>query len=347
MSKRRMIALASVVAGLVLLGMFLLVEGSVAGPAEGAQVAATSWSSGWQPIAPGTIRTFMHNLGGDPDDYVVELWFKDTDGNLGINRRGYGAYEVGGQWYGAHWQRLTSNTIQVRRLDQDEAADQILVRVWVAPLSSGGYGSGWTSINPGQTITFSHSLGITNTDLSVGLWFSGTVRGIHQYSFGGLAIDGPGNTIKKLIGAHWHNLTDNQVQVTRHPDDVMVEQVRVIVLEASPPDYDSLVDLGWQSVAQDDVFTFAHNLNAPPGFLLVRTECYDPAALGINLAQAGGNVASWFADTHKGVHIQNVTSNSVEVYRWADDDVCPQVRLRVWGGSVSQVYLPLVLRQYE
>jgi hypothetical protein len=242
---------------------------------------------------------------------------------------------------------LTSNTIQVRRLAQDEAADQVLVRVWLAPLPLGGYTNGWTDINPGQTITFPHGLGITSTDLSVGLWFSGTVRGIHQYSFGGLAIDGPGNTIERLIGAHWHNLTDNQVRVTRHPDDVMVEQVRVILLEGATPDYDSLVDLGWQSVAQDTIFTFTHNLNVPPMAQLMRAECYDPAALGINLAQAGGNVASWFADTDKGVNIQNVAPNSVQVYRWADDDVCPQVRLRVWRGPVSQAYLPLALREYE
>jgi hypothetical protein len=342
-----MIMLASVVVGLVLLGLFLTVQGSVAGPSGGAQVAATSWSSGWQPIAQGATRTFTHSLGGVPEDYAVELWFKDTDGNLGINRRGYGAYEIGGQWYGAHWQRLTSNTIQVRRLAQDEAADQILVRVWLAPLPLGGYDSGWTDINPGQTITFPHNRSITSTDLSVGLWFSGTVRGIHQYSFGGLAIDGPGNAAKLLIGAHWHNLTDNQVQVTRHSDDVMVEQVRVIVLEGATPDYDSLVDLGgWQSVAQDTVFTFTHNLNAPPMSQLMRAECYDPAVLGINLAQAGGNVASWFTDTDKGVNIQNVGPNSVQVYRWADDDVCPQVRLRVWRGPVFQVYLPLTLRDY-
>ena len=44
-----------------------------------------------------------HNLGGNPEDYAVELLFEDSDsGGLGINRVAFGGLEVDGTWLGAH-----------------------------------------------------------------------------------------------------------------------------------------------------------------------------------------------------------------------------------------------------
>jgi hypothetical protein len=332
--------------GLVLLGLLLVAGTSAAdsapvGAAADSAPAATYWSSGWQSINQGEVLTFSHNLGTDPDDYAVELWFKDTDGGLGINRRGYGGVEWSGNWHGAYWQHLTSNTIQVHRFEDDNAADEVFIRVWITPPPSGGsHDSGWLDINKGQTIIVPHNVGITDTDLSVGLWFSGTLRGIHNYTFGGLTADGP----QWDVGAHWHNLTSNSIQVTRHADDVNVEQVRVFVLEPAAPHYDSL-DLGWQPIARGDVSTFTHDLHVPPEFLLVRAECFS-SSIGINLAQAGGNIQGWPTLERRGTNVQNVTSSHVEVYRWPDDDTCPYVRVRVWSRLGLKVHLPILLRDF-
>ena len=74
-----------------------------------------------------------------------------------------------------------------------------------------------------------------------------------------------------IWGLIWHNLTANDVRVTRLPDDLQAEQVRVFILRSEPPAYDSLVSLGgWQNVAMGSVFTFTHNLNWPPEMLIVR-----------------------------------------------------------------------------
>ena len=43
--------------------------------------------------------------------------------------------------------------------------------------------------------------------------------------------------------------------------------------------------------------------------------------------------------------MQNLTRNTVEVFRQANDDVCPQVRVRIWKREFK-VYLPLVLKGY-
>jgi hypothetical protein len=340
-----------VVALLLLVGTYTVIASSApsAGPApdlSSGSSSALAWSSNWVLINQSETLTFTHNLGGDPDDYAVELWFLDTDGGLGINRRYYGGLENGGDWYGAHWQNLTTNTIEVYRQPQDTVADRVRIRVWT-PLTptTGYYASPWTNINQDQTITLTHNLGITDTDLTVGLWFSGTTRGIHNYGYGGLAVDRP----QEMLGGHWHNLTANTIQVTRHPDDTDVKQVRVFVVHGAPPDYDSLEDLGdWQSIATGDTFTFTHDLNWDPNMLLARGECYSSTVgnPGIHQWFAGGNHDWLNSGQWQGTNLQNLTRNTVAVARRADDQVCPQVRVRIWKRSV-QVYLPLILNNYS
>jgi len=332
------------VASLALLVLFLVASSVAAGPpsarAGDAAGARTAWSSGWVSINRDETLSFTHNLGRTPEEYAVELWFRDTDGGMGINRYGYGGLEATGAWYGAHWQNLTDNTIQVYRQPDDVAADMIRILVWVPPTTP-DYDSGWTDIDPGQTLTLSHDLAITATDLTVAVWFSGTL-GIHHYAYGGLAIDAP----PALRGAYWHNLTDTSVQVTRQADDTDVEQIRVTVVQATTPDYDSLVALGaWQSIAPGTVFTFTHGLAWSPDMLLVRGECYDPTpgGLGLHHKYGGGNhdsTVGW-----QGTHIQNLTRNTVTIARQANDSVCPQSRVIIIRRRV-QTYLPLVLRSF-
>jgi hypothetical protein len=301
----------------------------------------TFWSSGWVTVSAGTAPTFTHNLGGSPDDYAVELWFKDTDGNLGLNRYGYGGLISGTQRYGAYWQRLTANTIQVVRQADDNAADEIRINVWIPPTSTTAYPGPWENIAPGETITLNHNLAITATDLVVSLWFSNTSLGIHQYAYGGLSV----NPLTGTLGAYWHNLTNNTVRVTRFPSDTVVEQVRVDVVYGAPPDYDSLVDRsGWQPIALGTTFVFTHNLSWDPNMMMVQGECRDLGGLGINQQFAGGN--HHWANGWQGTNIQNVTSNTVAIFRQADDVNCPQARIRISKRSLK-TYLPLVMRDYS
>jgi hypothetical protein len=299
---------------------------------------ASSWSSGWVSITAGTCQTLTHNLGADPEDYALSLLFWDTDGSLGINRRNYGGLEWSNNWYGAYWQRLTANTIQVCRMANDNTVDRIRVQLWI-PDTVPDYDSGWTDINPGETITFSHSVGITATELSVSLWFSGTARGIHHYGYGGLTVDAP----PSLEGAYWHNLTTNTVQVSRQMNDTAIEQVRVVVVHGDPPDYDS----GWQSINPNTIITLEHNLSRLPGLLLTRGECFSPTVGGPGIHQwfAGGDYSLF--GKWQGTNIQNLTANTVQMARRADDFACPFVRIRIWAPEPEyKVYLPLVVNNY-
>jgi hypothetical protein len=324
--------------GLVIL---LLLAGSATArvcPPEAAEIearaaTASAWSSGWTPIAAGGCQTLTHSLGADPEDYALDLLFMDAEGNLGIHRRNYGGLEWNDQWWGAYWQRLTSNTIQVCRLPNDNAAQQTHVRVWI-PDTPWDYDSGWTDIDPG-TAVFSHGLGITPTELLVGLWFRNPARGIHHFGFGGLTVDDP---YPEFWGAYWHNLTTDAVEVTRGRDDTAVHQVRVFVTQADPPAYDS----DWQAIDPGSVITLEHHLNRAPGSLVVRGECFSPTldGPGIHRWFAGGDHGSFGG--WRGTNLQNLTAHTVQAARRMDDVACPFGRVRIWVPE-WRIYLPLVL----
>jgi len=194
------LAAALVVALLLLVGAYTVLASPApsteAGPSQDLSNAATFWMSGWVPINQNQGLTFNHNLGVPPTQLAVELWFRDTDaGGIGINRANYGGMESAGTWHGAYWRNLTANTIGVRRMANDTAADEISVKVWVVPPPD--YDSGWTTINQGQTRTFNHNLNTAKEDLTVSLWFSSTVHGIHHFAYGGLT------TGASQLGAYW------------------------------------------------------------------------------------------------------------------------------------------------
>ena len=69
-----------------------------------------SYDSGWSIISEvGKEYSFNHWVGGDLDDYVVEMKFRDTSvGGVGINQHGYGInyYRLASNdsfWNGVYW----------------------------------------------------------------------------------------------------------------------------------------------------------------------------------------------------------------------------------------------------
>jgi len=331
------LAVAIVMALLLLAGTYSVIASPTLSVGPGPDLPSAPsgtvfWTSPWEPITRGHTLSFNHNLGRNPETYAVELLFLDTDGGLGINRRYYGGLISGTQRYGAHWQNLTANTIQVYRQPDDNVADRVRIQVWVPPTAS-DYDSGWRDISQDETLTLTHGLGIPATDLTVGLWFSSTDRGIHHFAYGGMSV----NPLSGTLGAYWHNLTNNTVWVTRFISDTAVEQVRVVVTQGEPPAYDS----GWRSIATDTATVFTHSLNWDADMLLVRGECLMPGGLGIHQQFAGGN--HFWSGAWQGTNLQNLTSNTVTIFRQPDDLTCPQARVRIWKRSLL-VYLPLVMR---
>jgi hypothetical protein len=98
------------------------------GPAGGAPYPRPAYDSGWQPIAKGGKVVLNHNLGGNRDNYVVDLQFKNISGE--VHNYLYGAM-TWAEYLGAWWEDLTSTQITVQRMTDDEWVYQIRVRIWV------------------------------------------------------------------------------------------------------------------------------------------------------------------------------------------------------------------------
>ena len=109
-------------------------RGSI-GPDGGAPFPRPAYDSGWQAVTPGGTLTLYHDIGGDTDNYVVDLQFLDQF--RGLHQMGHGGLVEGGKeysvtlWLGAWWQRLTKESIEVERWKDDDIAEAVRVRIWV------------------------------------------------------------------------------------------------------------------------------------------------------------------------------------------------------------------------
>ena len=90
-----------------------------------------AYDSGWQTISRNQTRVFTHNLGGDPDDYVVDMTCKSDDTFFGIHQIFLGGNTTGDHYYGAYWRALTATSVTVYRLRDDSHCEQIRIRIWV------------------------------------------------------------------------------------------------------------------------------------------------------------------------------------------------------------------------
>ena len=94
------------------------------------------YDSGWQAVTLDYL-TLQHNIGGDPNNYVIDMQFKSSDPLYGINQHAYGGdtinlgFPSGVEKYGVYWRQLTNAQINIHRQPEDSKAPQIRVRIWV------------------------------------------------------------------------------------------------------------------------------------------------------------------------------------------------------------------------
>ena len=114
----------------------LKVKGDVT--VDGAYVGSfprPAYDSGWVPLLQNQELTCIHDLGGNVDNYVVDMQMKDTD------PYGYGItnYQIGSDRYyrdeyaflGAWWYELTTSSVKAYRESNDQRSDQVRIRIWV------------------------------------------------------------------------------------------------------------------------------------------------------------------------------------------------------------------------
>jgi len=100
------------------------------GPNNGAPFPRPAYDSGWLDIAPAESKTLTHGIGGDVDNYLVDMMFYQN--GVGRHQTRYGG-DYSSDWgvLGASWRNLTSSQIEIGRGIDDGWVDQIRVRIWV------------------------------------------------------------------------------------------------------------------------------------------------------------------------------------------------------------------------
>ncbi len=90
-----------------------------------------AYDSGWVAVAKGASVTWNHNLGGNVDDYVVDMQCKD---NNSINNKSIGSfvYDIGTgiRFDGAYYWSLDGSKIEVFREFDNTNCSQIRIRIW-------------------------------------------------------------------------------------------------------------------------------------------------------------------------------------------------------------------------
>ena len=115
----------------------LVVDGAYRGnigPNNGAPFPRPAYNSGWVVIDTNQTITLNHNIGGDVNNYIVDMQFKSGYAGFGINISKHGGDVVWGtdryEW-GAYWKNLTVTTIDIVRFKDDGYAAEMRIRIWV------------------------------------------------------------------------------------------------------------------------------------------------------------------------------------------------------------------------
>jgi hypothetical protein len=314
------------------------------------------YDSGWTSIEADAIKLFQHDLGGDSDDYLVDLQFKDTNSYraLGVNQDYYGSSEFiqfgppGGRISeGAYWFGLTNKVIRVKRLLTADS-HEVRVRIWITPAAD--YESGWIGIEAdGGLKEIEHNLLGDPHDYIVDMQFKDIDQyglGVHQFRYGmNYTYMGSFDLFPESTGALWSNLGSESIWVARGKDDEVVHQLRIRIWEVVDPNYDS----GWMNLEKGKTKSFTHNLGGNPDHYVVDFQFYDSkySGMGINHQYFGGNeftTSDGMTWETMGASWSNLTNTGISIQRRSNDASAPEGRIRIWAfdPNSTHLYLPIV-----
>ncbi len=298
-----------------------------------------TYESGWFTMNPNTSHIFTHNIGGNPDDYRVDMEFKTANSTWGINQCYFGGsdfhelspfppgYE--NDQMGAYWRNLDYDSISVYRLPEDAVcADQVRIRIWnFWTPTRPGYDSGWKSIIQGGSLLFEPNLGGNPDRYLVDLQFKDTGYpinfGINQRGLGGLDW-----TAGERQGGFWHFLYDGIV-VYRALEDENANYVRARVWEMPAPAFDSQ----WQDISSNYEIPITHNLGGDPRDYLVDLQ-FKASGGFANQAGYGGYEVTNISDpdfSHRlGGFWQGMDDSHIHVRRGPEATDIDYVRVRIW-----------------
>lgn len=175
-----------------------------------------------------------HTLGANAENFLVQIFLKDTTGISGLHQRGIGGDKNAGVINYPYYTNLDAGRLYLISSPDDGSVlyDKLRIKIWdssrgiATPNATEAlvlkYDSAWNSIALGQTLTFSHNVGEDSDSYIVHLDYR----------------DGSGNQSNRYIGTdtqtngssrgiYWHNNTNNSIQVTRSTTDTVAQECRI------------------------------------------------------------------------------------------------------------------------
>lgn len=304
-----------------------------------------TYDSGWVALLQDSALTINHNIGGNVEDYYVDMEFRSVAD--GINQRHYGGADFGALAFGgtvendrvgAYWRSLDETSITVYRRPQDPFAEEVRIRIfnYWRPTPP-DYDSGWQEVITDTAVTLNHALGGSTSDYLVNvLQRAEDINGINNRYQGGSDFGtspAPGHSAEDRVGLYWRSLTTNNITIYRRPEDNYAVSSRVRIWQMPKPDYDS----GWIAKAPGEAATtLMHNLGGDyQGDLLVDFQ-YRSALDGVNQRYYGGADFGALAFTgtaeneRHGAYWRNLDNDSITIYRRPDDIYAEEMRVRIW-----------------
>ncbi len=301
-----------------------------------------NYDSGWVYISHGAAKTLHHNLGGDADDYVVDMQYRS---GIGVNQRSFGGMDYGAKAFsgtrnndraGVYWRTLTNADITLFRRAEDDVANRVRIRIWKRRAT---YDSGWVNINPNQAITLHHYISGDPDNYVVDMQYRSTGSGINRRYYGGMDVGlqhASGLHENDRVGAYWRSLTANSITVYRRPEDIYADQVRIRIWhywQPTAPDYDSR----WFPLnAGGPPVTFGHYLGGSADSYLVDMTYKTDDVNGVNQRYYGGadfgtHPAPGHATNDRvSVYWRTLTNARVTLFRRGEDTYAPKARVRIW-----------------
>ena len=152
------------------------------------------------------------------------------------------------------------------------------------------------------------------------------IGGVYEYYIGSDLSYSFGH--KDTLGYYWYNLNASSISVKRYNEDFSAVQVRVRIWAVPDADFDS----GWRTIETAKELSLDHNLNGDPGEYVVDVQFNNLGGLGINNCKYGMDTffENGSAITMQGAGWQNLTANSIELFRADDDIYAFRMRVRIW-----------------
>ena len=313
------------------------------------------YDSGWTPISKAEVKTFPHNLGGDPNDYIVDLQYKDKTSGFGVNQEDFGSEEYidffqSGIYIekGAYWFALTDKDIAVKRQGNDVTAEEVRIRIWITHTPD--FDSNWKAVPPNTFLqAIDHNLGGSTHDYIVDMQFRDLAvsgLGVHNYGYG--MINAYVDKFAKQPaswGGLWRNLSNASIFVARGSIDSTADNFRIRIWKNKIPDYDS----GWFELETQITAHKMHNLKGDPDDYVVDLQFRDTGDKGVNQQYYGSNSYTSPPDgtplDRRGASWSNLNNTHISVWREQDDGSAPEARVRIWVSKDydEDIYLPIIL----